>query len=519
LASGDIQGDIIYRDKATKALTDVGKASDNTGKKFGGLTKGAALAGAAVAAMAVKFAKDSVEAFKESEQSSKALDVALKKYPKTSDITRASLDKLNTSLAQKTVFDDDSLASGQAVLAQFNLTGKQIQQVTPLLADYASKTGQDIPAAAEALGKAFMGKTRALATVGIAYKSTGDQAKDFTNITELLGQKVGGTAEAMGSTASGKAAILANQYGELQETAGSKLVPALTKLTEIGLKVVDFISRNQAVIVPLVTVLGTVIAAVKAWTIVQAILDAELLANPIGLVVVALAGLAAGLVYAYKHSETFRDVVHAAMHAVAVAVDFVKDHWQAFASALAFLVGGPIVGALALVVTHFGKIKEITGAVVGYVVDKFGDLVDWVGALPGRISHAVRGMFDGIKDSFRAAVNWVISKWNDLSFKIGGGSVFGHDLPSVTIDTPNIPMLAEGGIVTRPTLAMIGEAGPEAVVPLGRRGDAGGSGLPPITINVYGTVVQERDLARSVRNEIAELIRRRGGDPGALGLA
>jgi len=45
----------------------------------------------------------------------------------------------------------------------------------------------------------------------------------------------------------------------------------------------------------------------------------------------------------------------------------------------------------------------------------------------------------------------------------------------------NIPKMADGGIVTSPTLALIGEAGPEAVVPLSKMGAMGG-----VTINVHG---------------------------------
>jgi hypothetical protein len=44
-------------------------------------------------------------------------------------------------------------------------------------------------------------------------------------------------------------------------------------------------------------------------------------------------------------------------------------------------------------------------------------------------------------------------------------------------DIPDIPSLAVGGIVTRPTLAMIGESGPEAVVPLSRAGIGGGDAV------------------------------------------
>ena len=49
---------------------------------------------------------------------------------------------------------------------------------------------------------------------------------------------------------------------------------------------------------------------------------------------------------------------------------------------------------------------------------------------------------------------------------------------------PNIPMLAEGGIITSATLAMIGERGPEAVIPLDRMGQMGGN--TNVTIQVNG---------------------------------
>jgi hypothetical protein len=78
-------------------------------------------------------------------------------------------------------------------------------------------------------------------------------------------------------------------------------------------------------------------------------------------------------------------------------------------------------------------------------------------------------MWDGISSSFRSMVNQLISGWNSLSFTIGGGSIMGVSIPSLTLQTPNIPMLAEGGVTTGPTLAMIGEgAEQEAVLPLSK---------------------------------------------------
>lgn len=60
-----------------------------------------------------------------------------------------------------------------------------------------------------------------------------------------------------------------------------------------------------------------------------------------------------------------------------------------------------------------------------------------------------------------------------------------------------IPGFAEGGIVTRPTLALIGERGPEAVVPLSRGRAPAGFG--PITINIYGSVGVDDIADRLVR--------------------
>ena len=67
--------------------------------------------------------------------------------------------------------------------------------------------------------------------------------------------------------------------------------------------------------------------------------------------------------------------------------------------------------------------------------------------------------------------------------------------------------MAEGGIVTRPTVAQIGEKGPEAVIPLKR----GGAGLG-VTVNINfpsrGTVLLGNDMAaRKLAQQITPLIR------------
>jgi phage-related protein len=115
--------------------------------------------------------------------------------------------------------------------------------------------------------------------------------------------------------------------------------------------------------------------------------------------------------------------------------------------------------------------------------------------------NVVDAVFSGIKVGFDFVVsyfktlltiyktifNGIASLWNNtigkLSFKVPG---WVPGLGGKGFDVPNIPMLAAGGIVTGPTLAMIGEAGPEAVVPLSRAGEFGMGGGNNVTIHVNG---------------------------------
>jgi hypothetical protein len=71
----------------------------------------------------------------------------------------------------------------------------------------------------------------------------------------------------------------------------------------------------------------------------------------------------------------------------------------------------------------------------------------------------------------------------------------------------SIPKMADGGIVTGPTLAMIGEAGPEAVIPLSQMGNMGGSG---VTINVAGGLSTSAEIGQSVVNALRAYSRTAG---------
>jgi phage-related minor tail protein len=97
------------------------------------------------------------------------------------------------------------------------------------------------------------------------------------------------------------------------------------------------------------------------------------------------------------------------------------------------------------------------------------------------IIGAYRTVMNGVLGLMESGINKAISGLNtalDAIDAAAGPLVNFGSVPNISI-----PRLADGGIVTAPTLALIGEAGPEAVIPLNRANGMGGNN---ITINVQG---------------------------------
>ncbi len=127
----------------------------------------------------------------------------------------------------------------------------------------------------------------------------------------------------------------------------------------------------------------------------------------------------------------------------------------------------------------WGGIKSIFSNVAGFFGEKFSaawEKVKNIFSVGGKIFSGIK---EGIESAFKKIVNAIISginkvvsvpfnAINDALAKIRGVSIAGvspfSGLP--TISVPQIPLLAEGGILTKPTLNIAGEAGPEAIIPI-----------------------------------------------------
>lgn len=218
--------------------------------------------------------------------------------------------------------------------------------------------------------------------------------------------------------------------------------------------------------------------------------------------------------------------------AVRNAVGFVRDHWDEIR---AFIE--PALKALVVIIqSQWDEIRVIFETVLGVikgVVDVFMGIFtgDWerawngVKEIVGSIWDGIRGtienaiglirdlapiimdagkalggaLLDGLRDALSAtagfagdvgaavlsAVKSIVN--TQIIDRINRALEFSFDthipgIGTISIDPKDIPHLAMGGIVTRPTVALIGEGGPEAVIPLNRPGGFAGIG------NVYGTL-------------------------------
>jgi hypothetical protein len=136
---------------------------------------------------------------------------------------------------------------------------------------------------------------------------------------------------------------------------------------------------------------------------------------------------------------------------------------------------GLLIAGLAVAYTRFEGFRKIVNLVFDGIKFGFEILMGYFKTLLG----VYKGIFNGFASIWNNTIGKIQIKIPDIKGLPGRGETFG---------VPKIPMLAEGGIVVNGAqLAVIGEAGPEAVIPLDRMGEFGrGGGGNNVTIHVNG---------------------------------
>jgi len=455
-------------DKAIKEF----KQLEGAGAKANFALKKAAIpAGIAVAALGgflVNAAKGAEEARQANQRLGNVLDSM--GFGQATERVAAFAESLEKTVA----VDADVIKATQTVLGTFGQLAKTADKVGGSF-DRATMAALDMAAAgfgtaesnAVQLGKALENPIKGIAALAKSGVTFTEQEKEKIKVLvesgkileaqdmvlKAIEKQVGGTAEASASSFDKMKFSLAG----ISDTFGELVLPAIDKFAVVLAGVSVFVAENEKFVAILVITIGAlagavllanaamkvfaagklaVAAAVFIATKAQAAFNLVMAGNPIALVVLALAALVAAFVLAYKNSETFRNAVHA-------------------------LFNGIKTGVIASV----DFIKGYLNTVLGFY----------------------KGIFNGIASLWNNSIGKLSFTAPDWVPGFGGKG----------FSVPKIPMLAQGGIVTGPTLAMIGEAGPEAVIPLNRMNSGGG-----ITVNVMGGLATSAEIGQAVVNAI-----------------
>ena len=231
------------------------------------------------------------------------------------------------------------------------------------------------------------------------------------------------------------AAELANNFMEKYGPQIEKVIGAITsKLEEIAPKIesgVEWLSEHLPEVAAgaagiaaafaawkiagIITAVTTALAGMSAAEVVAAaktwLLNAAMAANPIGLVVAAIAGLVTAFVILWNKSEKFRnfwkglwkEIKATTEKYIGAVVDFFKNAWDKIKA-----VWGKVTGFFKSV---WDGIKEVFNAVSDWFKEKFNAAVEAIETVFNAIIGFFSGIWESIKAVFAAVVDWFTERF------------------------------------------------------------------------------------------------------------
>lgn len=419
--------------------------------------KVAGLAGIAIAGGLAVGLDKSVEAAMEMQRENERMGSTFKAAGLNVDDYREEIEKAEGS-GRKLGFTN--LESASAITNLTLATGNAHKSLEDLSVaeDYARYKHISLQSASETLAKAMTGSGRAIKALGLqvipatdhldAMKSKSDyasvaqysQAKaaaylaDKQETANMIIEKVTaatkGQADAFSHTAEGGAAQFHAQLDSLEESMGFAVLPAITKVTQALAGMAGFLAEHKGLAEILVVALGALAVGLIGVSVATWAMNSALLANPITWIVVAIAALVIGLIAAYEHFQTFRDIVNSvwdvvrnatatAVAAIVAAFNWVKSTSQAIWSAIRTDVEATWAAIEAVIRVAFGIIKtyvtgelEIIKTVISTAFNVIKDIVkivvdlirgDWSGAW-NAMKNLVSTVMSGVEGVLRAAI-------------------------------------------------------------------------------------------------------------------
>jgi hypothetical protein len=371
--------------------------------------------------------------------------------------------------------------------------------------DLAAAKHESLDAAATQLSKTYNGATRLLKEFGVTTKDATGAAKDHDEVITELGIKLGGQASAQADTFNGHIKAMKAYVEDAAAAFGQKYGPAITiaGTAMAGLGGVMQVVTGIRTALTAATEAGT--AATEAATAAEdaAAVSEGLALGPILLIIAAVAVLGVAIYELATHWSTvwgamkdavafvwnwIRDnwplLLAILMGPIGIAVDLIVQNWGRIKAGLQdaynFIVDtwGKVIAFLAGVVTTIGRVfasvwdtaRNASQAVHDFIVDRWNDLVGFLTGIPKRITTALGGMWSFLTEGFRGALNAIIDLWNRLQFKTPDLSIGPVHFGGQTIGLPNIPHLAQGGLMTSDGLVFAHAGEVISPAPAGARG-------------------------------------------------
>lgn len=546
----------------------MGDADSKSGRLAGSLKKVGKMAavglGAGLAVGAVALVKMTQGAI-EDEAAQARLEKQLQNSAGATDKQVESVERWITAQGKALGVTDDELRPALEKLVTATGDVKEAQELAALAMDVSAGSGKSLDAVSMALMKAQNGQISGLSRLGIETKNAAGETLTFEQATKNMAETFGGQAATKAETLQGKMDRLKLILSEAGETIGSKLIPVVTQMADW------FLNKGLPAVMAFGGWLGDHLPPIfdRIKTVVSTVMGAmqgdvggglgkiRQIFTDVTSIITSLWDRFGGTLtdYAVKTFANMKQIIGGALTVVQGIFQtfsaLLKGDWSGawdgikkILSGAFELIKGMVKQSLNVMGTLFeigwSAIKGIVGAVwdgiktvvangardvVGWIADipgklrdKIGNFRDAGGALIGAFVDGMRnagGVIEGIAGNVWSAVRSLL---NGAIDKINAALEFTISLPGpdLTVNPANIPHMAKGGIVNRPTLALIGEDGPEAVVPLGaknrpRGGIPGMSGGGGLTVNIYGAL-DPMAVARQVE-QILSQYQRSTGEP------
>jgi hypothetical protein len=365
--------------KADKAVEAFDKVKE---KATGGFS--AVRAGVAAAATTILAGLGAAtEAAAEHEDTVAKLNQAYKNAGVSTKSMSDDLEEIEARSRRTGQSTEDNIAAYTQLVTVTHNTAKA-HEALAIAQDLAAYKGISVTQAADAVTKATMGNTRALKEMGIATTDAAGKQLPAAALMKKLEEAVHGQADAMGDTAVGKMKRYHESLDQTKEKIGEQLLPVLQKFLDMLQPLFNWLDRHQAImkrLTPIVAGLAAVILGVsvvtRAWAAVQAVLNAVMAANPISLIILAIAGLVIGVIYAYNHFRIFRQVINDVWGVLRSVGAWIQAHWK--------IIVDLLLGPVGVLLTNLGLVKQMIEDIIG-ALEAVGNAVSkamgWLGKLP-----------------------------------------------------------------------------------------------------------------------------------------